>query len=50
MSNNALIAEFVEFVANDDLPDNVTDMARRSLLDWFAVALSALDEPVAEAS
>ena len=44
-SNNTLIADFVEHVANGALPDDVTDMARRSLLDWFAVSLSAMDEP-----
>ena len=46
-SNNALIAEFVEQVANRALPDDVADMARRSLLDWFAVSLSAMSEPEA---
>ena len=46
-SNNALIAEFVEQVANDVLPDDVADMARRSLLDWFAVSLAAMSEPEA---
>jgi 2-methylcitrate dehydratase PrpD len=45
--NNAMIADFVEHVANDALPDDVIDMARRSLLDWFAVSLSAMDEPEA---
>ena len=44
-SNNALIAQFVEQVANGALPDDVADMARRSLLDWFAVSLSAMSEP-----
>lgn len=46
-SNITLIADFVEYVAHDAMPDEVTDMARRSLLDWFAVSLSAMAEPEA---
>lgn len=48
-SNNNLIADFVEYIAHGALPDDVADMARRSLLDWFAVSLSAMAEPEAVA-
>src|SRR5271165_4140322 len=47
LPNNALIAEFIGHLADDALPNDVVDMARRCLLDWFAVSLSALAEPEA---
>jgi 2-methylcitrate dehydratase PrpD len=47
LPNNARIADFVDHIADSSLPDDVVDMARRSLLDWFAVSLSATAEPEA---
>ena len=49
LPNNNVIADFLSQVSDNALPDDVVDMARRSLLDWFAVSFSAMAEPEAVA-